>query len=177
MTIDPATGKEKHSSVYVGPWYVLSVDESRKGRECLVMLALWTVALAGFILGGLSNANGSRCFYVLPFYLLLPFPLFYWALGIVRLWRSPSRFTEVDKDEGYDRIGVSALGAAILAGLHTAGEIVFLLLGGAGDALTRDILSLGAVLLLGLCALCTHRTVKPLEPLLQEKQPGPAPSP
>ena len=173
MTIDPATGKEKRSSEYVVPWYVLSVDEARKGRECLVMLALWAVALAGFIVSGLSNASGSRCFYVLPFFLLLPFPLFYWALGILRLWRSPSRFTEVDKDEGYDRLRVSSLGAAALSGLHTAGEAVFLLLGGARGAPGRELLLMAAVLVLGLCALLTHRAMRPLEPVLQQKDPLP----
>ena len=174
MTIDPATGKEKRSSEYVGPWYVLSVDEARKGRECLVMLALWAVALAGFIVSGLSNASGSRCFYVLPFFLLLPFPLFYWALGILRLWRSPSRFTEVDKDEGVDRVRVSALSAAILSGLHTAGEIVLLCLGGGADALAREIFSLAGVALTGVLALVALRLVARLEPIPEPDAPNPA---
>lgn len=138
------------------------------------MLALWTLALAGFAMSGLSNANGSRCFYVLPFYLFLPFPLFYWMMGIIKLWRSPPRFNEIDKDEGYNRIHESTLGAAILGGLHTVGEAVFMLQGGAGSRLIPELQSLGAVFMLGFCALYTHRVLMPLKPQLQGKQPEPA---
>ena len=100
--------------------------------------------------------------------------MFYWGYGAVRLARCKARFTEVDKDEGVDRVRVSALSAAILSGLHTAGEIVLLCLGGGADALAREIFSLAGVALTGVLALVALRLVARLEPIPEPDAPNPA---
>ena len=172
-TVDPYSGKDQRAAVYIGPWYVLPVQGQGKRRVCVQLLALWAVALIAFLLCGFSNARGSRVFYVLPFYLLLPFPLFYWILGVFRFWRSPVRLTEVDKDEGYDRLRVSTLGAVALCGLHTAGEAVLLALGGAGEALSLEVLYTLGIVLAGLCAWASRRILRPLEPLAEAEESPP----
>lgn len=175
VSTDPYTGKQKRVNVYVGPWYEMSVDAEQKRRLCALLLVLCALSVAVFAACGFLNTAGSRCFYVLPFYLLLPFPLFYGCYGAVRLARQKPRFTEVDRDEGLDRARTSALGAAILAALHTLGEVVLMCLGGAKVALAREIVCTLGIALAGACALAAFMRLRRLEAVRLPDEGGQAP--
>ena len=166
---DPYTGKDKREAVYIGSYFGFPVEDARRRRVCGWAVALWALALGAMIGCGLINYNGSRCFYVLPFYLFSVFPLFYGGWGALRLARCKARITAVDKDEGYDRLRSSAIGLAILSGLHTIGEIVLMLLGGADGALVREIVCAALMAGTGVCALVTLRLIQPLEPVAEAK--------
>lgn len=155
--VDPYTGKDKRVAVYIGPWYAFSASKRERRRLSGTSLALWGLSAALMVACGLTNAEGGRTFYTLPFYLFAFFPLFYLGMGLAKVFRCADRFTEVTKDEGVDRVRVSAMGMAALAGLHTVGEIVLMLLGGAGDALWREVWYGAGIALAGVCALLILR--------------------
>ena len=164
--VDPATGRDKKVVRYVGPWFSVANGETR--RTGVRSLILFVLSAAAYVAAAFQNPPGSRCFYILPFFLFELFPLFYWVYGAVRTCFLKPRFTAVDKDESLDRIKASALGVAILSGLHTLGEIVFLSLGTAGERASVELFCAGMVLLVGLFALLTLWNAKKLEIIREE---------
>lgn len=168
---DPYTGRQKQVPVYIGPMYAFAADDNRRRRTALWLLALCTASVGLYICYGFINSAGSRCFYVLPLYLLSAFPLFYLCYGAVRLYRLKPSFTKVDKDESADRIRTSALGLGIICAAHTVCEIVFMLVGGAGGLLARELCCTAALLLTGACALIALRLMNdlPIDDISQSK--------
>lgn len=169
-TTDPYTGKERKEAVYIGPVYLLRMEASARRRTSAGLLAIWLAAAAVYVLAGLANAAGSRCFYVFPFYAAALFPLFYWGLGVLRVCRLSERMTEVDRDAGPERLHRSALGCAVLAALHTAADIVLLALGGAGESAAAEAIALAGVALMGLGALGSLKCLKPLEDACEKQE-------
>lgn len=168
--VDPETGRDKRVVRYIGPWFsVLNGETRRTGGRSLILFLL---SAAAYVAAAFQNPPGSRCFYVLPFFLFELFPLFYWVYGAVRTLLLKPRFTAVDKDESLDRIKASALGAAILSGLHTLGEIVFLILGQAGERASTELFCAGMLLLVGLCACLTLLDAKRLAIVREEPAGG-----
>lgn len=157
---------------YIGPWYTVSSGDTR--RAGALSLALLVLSAAAFVIKAYLNTPGGRCFYVLPFSLFMMFPLFYWAYGAVQTLLLKPRFTAIQKDEGPDRLRSSALGAAILSGLYTLGDIVFLLLGQAGDRVGTELTGAGLILLIGLCALIVLKGARELDMAKQEPETEPA---
>lgn len=149
---DPYTGKDKRTAVYIGPKYRASLGGSALKRVNRQLAVLWLLGAAAFAAAGLLNAPSSRCFYVFPFYAAYLFPLFYWGMGVFRMFRLPSPFTRVDKDAGPDRLHRSAIGCVVVAALHTVGDAVFLLLGGANGHMSTELAALCGVALCGLLA-------------------------
>lgn len=167
---DPYTGKERKEAVYIGPVYRLRMETSARKRASAWLVASWLVAAAAYVLSGLTNAASSRCFYVFPFYAAALFPLFYWGLGVLRVCRLSEHMTEVDRDAGPERLHRSALGCAVLAALHTAANIVFLALGGAGQSAAAEAIALAGVALMGLGALGALRLLKSLEDACEKQE-------
>lgn len=99
-----------------------------------------------------SNNEGSRCFYVLPFYLLMLFPLFYAGMGLVKLYGLKTPFTLIAKDESIDRMQTSAGAMTILSAAHTVGEMILMLTGGVSSNLIREIICTVAIALAGVSA-------------------------
>lgn len=155
---DPDTGRDSRVAVYTGPYYQIDFPGGAKRA----LAALWLVCPVLFLAAGLLNTSGSRCFYVLPFYLLLPFPLLYWGMAVFRVLRIPGRATAVDRDEGIERVRRSSGGAAALSALHTAGELVLLVLGGAGERLGAELAGTACILAVGAFGVLTHRVLNAL---------------
>lgn len=169
ISVDPYTGKESRKAVYIGPVYRVHMERFEAKRTGRRILAIWIAALTVYVLAGMTNAGSSRCFYVFPFYAAALFPLFYWGMGTLRVVRLKERVTEVDRDAGPERLHRSALGFAAIAGLHTAADVVFLALGGAGERLTAEMTTLLGVALAGVGALGTLKLLKPLEDALEKE--------
>ncbi len=168
-TVDPYTGKESRKAVYIGPVYRTSIERLAAKRTGRRILVLWIASLAVYVLAGMTNAGSSRCFYVFPFYAAALFPLFYWGMGTLRVIRLKERITEVDRDAGPERLHRSAVGFAIITGLHTAADAVFLALGGAGERMTAEMITLLGVALAGFGALGALKLLKPLEDALEKE--------
>ncbi|MEG1014264.1 MAG: hypothetical protein RSI33_08455 [Clostridia bacterium] len=159
---DPYTGKDKRIAVYIGPYYALEGENHDKKRLCAWLITAWALCVLVFAACGLANAQSSRCFYVLPFFMLLPFPLFYLGLAVIRMASMPQRFTAVDKDASIDRAGRCTIGLMIGSALHTLAEVVFLALGGASGKLSTEIGTALGVLAMGICAFGMWRALKAL---------------
>lgn len=126
---DPQTGRTKKTLRYIGKRYRLDALEAR--RTLVRAAVLTALALAAFLLPGLTRARASQCVYVLPPYMLCALPLFYLLMALARLARAGSELTEIDLTDGLRSGRRSAVGLTALGALWTAGCAVFLLTGGA----------------------------------------------
>lgn len=138
--VDPITGRDKKVARYTGKRY--RVDMAAKRRLLPVLWATVALILAAFVAGGLLNNPGSRCMWVLPFYMFCMLPLCYGLMAAVRLTRMKEIITEVDMADGVRSMGNSALGLTILGALWAATDVVFLILGGGGQSVAREIVFL-----------------------------------
>ncbi|MEG1891508.1 MAG: hypothetical protein RR065_06855 [Clostridia bacterium] len=170
---DPDTGREKRESVYIGPFYTLTVDQRTRNAKGAALCGLWALQLGLYVAYGFANAPGSRCFYVLPFFLFLLLPMIYAGMAAFRIVRMPQRFTEVAREEGVERAGRCAVATIVLCACHTVGEVVFLALGGAGERLAVELGCMAAVAIMGVCAGAALVLVRGLKPV--EVQPGKKP--
>ena len=177
---DPYTGRDRRETVYVGPYYTLDVDGRARKRAGGALAAIWAACVCVFVVCGLTNANGSRCFYVLPVYLLLRWPLFYMGMAVFRILRMAERFTAVDRDEGIERARRCAGAMAVLCTLHTLGDAVLMILGGGKPGV--EAFYLAGIALMGMGGIAALRLLRRLMPREQkeagaarEAQPGPKP--
>lgn len=160
--IDSDTGKDRKQARYIGPYFLMEQGlPVRRKAVCFLALAA-LVYIAAFLACGFLNTPGSRCFYVLPFWLFMPFPWFYWVLAIHRLYKLSDRITAIDKDESLDSIPRCAYALVILGILYALGDLLFMALGGAGDRLWTEVAGLAMILLGSLAAWLGARCVKQL---------------
>ena len=138
--VDPATGKEKRVSHYIGPWYTIG---QKQRRACAIKGGIaWALGVAEFITAGVMPTWAGLCNYVVPWLILCMLPLFYLVLGVVKLARLQARFTEPDKAESIGYMQSSGLGLAVLGGLWSITTVIFL-----GCGLVTAALGLGVWLM------------------------------
>lgn len=160
--VDPYTGKERKRAIYKGTYYrlTLSAREARKRTLTLILSALLFLGI--FLLCGLLNLPSSRCIYVLPFYLLMLFPLFFWLMALCRLFALPPRFTEPERDQSIGSALRSTRGLTVLCGLYAVGAAVFMLTGGANGRLGAELFAALALLAVGALAFLAGRMARKL---------------
>ncbi|NLO86621.1 MAG: hypothetical protein GX096_14530 [Clostridiales bacterium] len=90
---------------------------------------------------------------------------------MVKLRRLTNPFTAFVKDEGIDRMQTSAGAMTVLAALHTVGELVLMLTGGASADLSREIIATAMIAAAGVCAYGLFSRVKLLVPIEEKPQP------
>ena len=145
MEIDPKTGKDVKRAYYIGKYYALDVAE--KKRVTPLLWALWAAMAAAFLTGGCTVNMASRCVWVMPFYVSCLLPLFYLGTALWRMRGLKETIDQVQKADVLDSAAHAGLGLAVLGGLWTAGDVVFLLV--------SSWVSLGMELLFLLCAVIT----------------------
>ena len=161
--IDPTTGKDRKETRYRGPYYrlLLSTAQKRKWQAAFFYYILLSAGL--FLFCGFLNLPGSRCLYVLPFFLLMPFPLFYLGLAVLRFFRLPALLTSIHRAECPDSLLRSCYGLMALSALYAAGDIVFLATGGANDNPGLELIGLFCVILIGAVSYIAARIARGFE--------------
>lgn len=166
--VDPATGKEKRVTNYIGPWYTLEQKARKAGAiKCAIG---WVLALAAFIAAGVIPSWAGLCNYVVPWYILCMLPLYYLVLGLIKLVRLKAEFTEPDKSESVGYIGTSGLALGVLGGAWCVATIVFLLVGDRSMTLTQELIFLCCGVVTAAIGLLVHFTAKALPVQAKEKE-------
>lgn len=160
--VDPSTGKERKRAIYKGTYYRLNLSAQEKRKRALTLILFALLFLGIFLLCGLLNLPSSRCIYVLPFYLFMLFPLFFWLMALCRLFTLPPRFTEPERDQSIGSALRSARGLTVLCGLYVVGAAVFMLMGGASDRLGAELFGALAMLAVGVLAFWAGRVTQRL---------------
>jgi len=138
---DPATGKEKRVTRYIGPWYTM---DAKPRRSCGIVCGIaWLLAAAAFVTAGVIPSWAGLCGYVVPWYILCLLPLFYLLLGFVKLLRLKENFTEVDKSESLGYVQTSGLALAALGGAWSIATVIFLLLNDRSMTLPQELIFMG----------------------------------
>lgn len=136
----PKTGKPRRVYTYVGKRYTLDTAARNAQRPWLIAEAVLAAVL--FLAGGLINNLGSRCMYVLPFYVVTLLPTVYFAMGVGRICRMQARITELDMEDGISSAQRSALGLMVLGVLWAVSDLVFIIFHGVADLWLREVLFL-----------------------------------
>jgi len=161
---DSASGTPARSVAYRGAYYAFSKPGQRR-KLTRHAAALLGVNLLLFVGAGLLNNEGSRCFYVLPFYLFAVFPLAYWGRALAALLRAPDPMTEPQKERSTGRLARSCAGLAVLCGLCACGDAVLLFTGGAADRVEREVLFLLANAAIAWAGLRVARVARACAPV------------
>ncbi len=139
--VDPATGREKRVSRYIGPWYTM---EKKQRLACAIKGGIaWALGVAAFITAGVLPTWAGLCNYVVPWLILCLLPLFYLALGVVKLARLKEPFSELDKAESLGYVSASGLGLAVLGGLWSLTTVIFLLVTQHTMTMANELIFLG----------------------------------
>jgi len=158
--VDPATGKEKRVSHYIGPWYTIG---EKQRRACAAKGGVaWLVGVAAFITAGVLPTWAGLCNYVVPWLILCMLPLFYLVLGTVKLARLKERFTQPDKAESIGYMQSSGLGLAVLGALWSITTVIFLLLTQRTLTMRNELIFLGCGLVTAALGLGVWLMVKRL---------------
>ncbi len=159
-TNNARNGSTKRQAVYTGPYYMLADRDSIAFHPLRRVLPAYIVCL-GILLGYLfTDLPSTRFFLTLPFALIMLFPLLFWAVSLVKMIRLPRRFTEVQRDQSFLSCIRSAYGLAVLCVLFIAGEIGLIASGGAGAWWPAETAWAAAMLVAGIAALQSAKTVK-----------------
>jgi len=172
--IDPTTGKDRKETRYRGPYYRLLLSPAQKMKQQTTLFGYAALSVGLFLICGFINLPGSRCPYVLPFFLLTPFPLFYLCLAVFRLFRLPALLTRIHCEECPTSLLRSCYGLMTLCGLYVVGDIVFLATGGANDNLGLELFGLSCMILICVATGFATRIAHGLE--LEEVHTCPIPS-
>ena len=98
------------------------------------MVPAFALCVCAFVGYGFMDLPSTRSFWVLPFYLAMGLPLFFWGRAGWRVRRLPLRFTLVQREASLRAGFRSAVGMAVLCGLFVIGEALLLATGQAnGD--------------------------------------------
>ena len=166
--VDPATGKEKRAARYVGPWYTL---KKKPRRACALKGGIaWVLGVAAFITAGVIPTWAGLCSYVVPWYILCMLPLFYLALGIVKLMRLKGEFTQMDREESLGYVQTSGLGLAVLGGAWSLTTAIFLLLSRQEMTLPQELIFLACGLVTAAGGLLVHFAAKAVPVEAKEKE-------
>ena len=131
------TGKPKRVARYIGKYY--AVDLAQRDRLRPWMLGEAAVAEAAFLAGGLINTLGSHCMWVCPFYALSILPTIYFTIASIRIFRLKPVVDEIALDGSVLSARRCAAGLAILGGLWTVADMIFLLSYGSAGQLGREL--------------------------------------
>ena len=173
VQVDGKTGKEKTVLRYIGPWYT---TERKPKKICALVSNLgWVLGMAAFVTAGLVPSWAGLCGYVTPWLLLCLLPLFYLALGSIKLVRLKEKFTE---EARYDSLGYIRVNSVILTALAAAwsiATIIFLLLNDCSMTLPQELIFLGCGLVTTAIGLVIRFTVTRV-PITQLPEPSTEPS-
>lgn len=134
------TGKPKRVARYIGKYY--AVDLAQRDRLRPWMLGEAAVAEAAFLAGGLINTLGSHCMWVFPFYALSILPTIYFTIAAIRIFRLKPVVDEIAMDGSVLSARRCAAGLAILGGLWTVADMIFLFSYGSVGQLGRELVFL-----------------------------------
>lgn len=180
-TTNPSTGRTERLAVYTGAYYRFSQPTAAERLHLLhIMDFAFALCAAAFVGYGFMDLPSTRSYLVLPFYLAMGLPLFFWGRAIWRVWRLPPRFTQVQR-EGSVRAGIrSARGIAVLCGLFVTGEALLLMTGQTNGSLPAEIGWAGGMAACGATAVWSARAARALDDRavrVPEPEPEPEPEP
>lgn len=138
--------------VYTREYYRLTADKPQRNRQKIAMAALFIALCAVYLAFELTPCQGGFVWYAGAPCLLAVIPLFYMGMGAVNYILCEEEFTFRRLHATFVRLRYGAVAAAILLGLGTAGQIVFLARYGASlNRRPEYIMLFGACF----CALCS----------------------
>lgn len=167
-------GKSRRTLVYTREYYKISAGE--KERRCAKLAAvLIYLALCGVYVwfettmsqGGLVWYAGAPC-------LLAIIPIFYLGLGVYNFAATEEYFTYRRMYAAYTRLRVGGKLTAMLLGIGTMGQLVFLLRYGSALALGPELIMLFGALWCAVCAAVLVLLQKNIgcEEVSQKEYPG-----
>ena len=121
--VNPDTGREERTAVYIGKRYAVNREAIRKRRAGLWLLLL--AAVAAFLTAGLVPATAQMCLWALLPYALCLLPLFYGVMGLWKVSRFGDIIDEIQRQEGLLSLQHAAVGLCVLSALWLAGDVVY----------------------------------------------------
>ena len=116
-------GKEIRTPIYRGVWYSLPKAQKQKALQWLIPRAGIVLLLWGLYLG--LDFPGTRVLYVFLPLACAIFPLAYWIMGLVSLFRTPEKMSSLQKEKSLGRITHSTAAAMVCTGISLIGDIVY----------------------------------------------------
>lgn len=123
VRLDEKTGRDRRVPVYTGIWYEADAKggglAARRGAYWIPLAACFALTILFFVTDDAATRS-------LPVFLPAAaalFPLFYWTLGVIGVFRLKERFTRVQREKSYGRILHSSIGCMICLGIAFAGNM------------------------------------------------------
>ncbi len=126
-------GHEKKIAVYRGDYFEFELDEqgiARFKKNCSLLL---TAIVILHVCGGFVGNRGMYQFYVAIPYVLVFFPLFYMAAGVLRLPKEKRKYRRDEIGLSFNLMKTASIVLMIFLGIGVLGEIMFILFAFARD--------------------------------------------
>lgn len=156
--VDPATGKERAVSRYIGKYYQL--DGAARCKLVRRVWLGWCLAVAAFGTAGFIPARAGSFVGVSLWYMCCLLPLFYLLMAAIRLTHLGEKITELDKAEGFASASHSGWSLAVLGSLWVATDAVLLAARGLPNPWWADVLFLACGALTAVTGVCVAKSVK-----------------
>lgn len=120
-------GKTKRKMVYVGVYYQINTPWKRVQRAKWICALLYLMVISIYIFVELQFGQGTMVAYVGAPLLLACIPLIYLAAGIFNLILAEEKMTLRRMKSIYPRLRIGTVASAVLFGIGTIGQVVFLI--------------------------------------------------
>lgn len=127
QTVAGKNGRTERRLVYTGEYYRLNMDKKSRRTAKILVTAVYVLACAVYLGFETTLTQGGFVWYAGAPCLLAALPLFYLGLGVFNLAMAEERFTYRRMRAAFTRVRIGGKLAALLLGLGTAGQTVFVL--------------------------------------------------
>lgn len=167
-------GKPRRALVYTREYYKLRPEGKRRAAAKLAAVLLYLILCGVYVGFEMTLAQGGFVWYAGAPCLLAAIPIFYLGLGVYNFAAAEAYFTYRRMYAAYTRMRVGGRLAALLLGIGTVGQLVFVLrYGRALDMRPELIMLFGALLGFGLSAgLVLLAKNAPCEEVSRKEYPG-----
>lgn len=119
-------GKVKKSVTYVGDYYEYQLTQENYQKFRNIVLATAVIHSILYLIAGLLNNDGSRCFYVLISYVGMLLPTIYFWTAVFGMKRLPEKMEFVTYDKTICRLKRTSTAILVMAVLTILGDGIFI---------------------------------------------------
>ncbi len=165
VRLNEKTGRDRRVPVYTGIWYKAETKGGSLAARRGTYWILFAVCFVSAVLFFIADDAATRSLPVfLPAAAAL-FPLFYWALGVIGVFRLKERFTRVQREKSYGRILHSSIGCMICLGIAFVGNMGRILANGPAQG---DIIGSAMLLCAAAAAFLSFRQQRIMDGYIKE---------
>lgn len=113
--------------VYVGDYYILSMEEAEKKKRSVFQILFAAVQLMLLVAAGFLNSPGSYKVYIVLPYLCMILPLLYYIIGAFGFARIPEKMEKIQYEKSIFRMLKSAVAVFFLNIFTVCTDAVFFL--------------------------------------------------